>query len=167
VSRSVELTHTVPAPVKKLCARARASVSIAVTCPRLVPATPVAGDAEVSSVILFPPARDFYMLNFNSDRRGALHWIVGAGRPASVARWVLGDSENEVKGRPRLVSTASVDGTRIDLYRFPPFPAGGPNGSHVAALVRSGRLVKFVSIHGYRHGDAALAMLYDLVRGKR
>ncbi|MDQ3870563.1 MAG: hypothetical protein M3301_02970 [Chloroflexota bacterium] len=104
-----------------------------------------------------------YMLSFNAQRKERLlHWIVGSGRRADVRRFVLGDELNEVKGVPKLILKRVVHDYTIEVYRYPPFPAGGPNGGHVAAFVTVAGQVLFASVHGYSHADAAIAMAVDM-----
>ena len=84
-----------------------------------------------------------------------------------VAKWVFSDFVNEAKGDAVLVRTVSVHGQRVDIYRFPRYPAGGPNGSHWAALVEIGDEVVYASLHGERYVDAAIEMAVDLaIRAK-
>jgi hypothetical protein len=79
-----------------------------------------------------------------------------------VERWLLTDFINEVKGKPTLVRLEDVAGRRVLVYRYPPYPAGGVNGSHWAAFVRVGEELVFASVHGRRYVNAAVAMAVDL-----
>jgi hypothetical protein len=107
------------------------------------------------------------MLSFNNgDPPGpARHWIVGGGLARAVEKWVLTDVANEIKGNPELVGRRDVDARQVLIYRFPPFPAGGPNRGHRGAFVRVGRdEMVFVSLHGKRYVEAAVEMVLDLAK---
>ena len=104
-----------------------------------------------------------YMVTVTAKGKGRLvHWIAGGGTASDVRRSVLGDEVNEVKGLPKLIDTRAVHGRRVELYRFPPYPAGGPNGGHVGAFVTVGRQVVFATVHGYRHADVATAIAVEM-----
>jgi hypothetical protein len=69
------------------------------------------------------------------------------------------------QGNPKFVRRQDVDARQVLIYRFPPFPAGGPNGGHWAAFVRVGRdEMVFASLHGRRYVDAAVEMALDLAK---
>jgi hypothetical protein len=137
---------------------------VRVLCPKLIPDVPLlTPGAGLHGPILFEPT--YYMLSFNNgDPPGpARHWIVGGGLARAVEKWVLTDVANEIKGNPKFVRRQDVDARQVLIYRFPPFPAGGPNGGHWAAFVRVGRdEMVFASLHGRRYVDAAVEMALDL-----
>jgi hypothetical protein len=158
------LTSEIPGRVRTACERARRRATVRVLCPKLIPDVPLfTPGAGLHGPISFEP--NYYMLSFNNgDPPGpARHWIVGGGLDRAVEKWVLTDFANEIKGNPKLVRQREVNARRVLIYRFPPFPAGGPNGSHWAAFVRVGRDEKvFASLHGKRYVDAAVEMALDL-----
>jgi hypothetical protein len=165
--RQLGLTRDVPAPVTRACTEARRAATVRVICPRLIPDAPlsrIAGLGGGAMVLL--DERRFYELDFNSagGRAGkrVQHWITGGGQAGVVKRWVLTDGANEVKGNPTLVRQVDIAGRRVHVYRYPPYPAGGINGSHWAAFVTVGDELVFASVHGRRYVDAAVAMAVDL-----
>lgn len=158
---TLPFTDRVGSRVRAACASARRSARVTVVCPNVIPAAPPLEDPDAVAAMVSEPTN--YMVTVTAERNGRLlHWIVGGGTAADIRRFVLGDEFNEVKGLPKLVGTRVVYGRRIELYRFPPFPAGGPNGSHVGAFVAVGREVVFATAHGYRHTDAAVAMAVSM-----
>jgi hypothetical protein len=119
--------------------------------------------------IILLDERRFYMLDYNTaagfsgrPMEGVIHWLVGGGEARIVRRWLLTDVVNDFKGNPQLVRRLTVGGRHVLVYRFPPYPAGGVNGSHWAAVVRVGNELVFASVHGRRFVDAAVAMAADL-----
>jgi hypothetical protein len=163
--RQLGLTSEIPRRVRAACERARKRATVRVLCPELIPDVPLfTPGAGLHGPISFAPA--YYMLSFNNgDPPGpARHWIVGGGLAGAVEKWVLTDVANEIKGNPKLVRRRDVDARQVLIYRFPPFPAGGPNGGHWAAFVRVGRdEMVFASLHGKRYVDAAVEMALDLL----
>jgi hypothetical protein len=139
---------------------------VRVLCPEIIPDIPLfTPGAGLHGFISSRPT--YYMLSFNNgDPPGpARHWIVGGGLARAVERWVLTDAVNEIKGNPEFVGTRNADGRRVLIYRFPPFPAGGPNGGHWAAFVRVGRgEMVFASLHGARNVDAGVVMALGLAK---
>jgi hypothetical protein len=117
----------------------------------LVPRTRLSTDPNLYGPITFFPERALYLLSFNNGDVGPsfLHWIVGKGNAMAARRILLSDRTNAVKGRPRLVETVHHAGRIIRIYGYPPYPAGGVNGGHVAAFVPCGNEVVLASIHGY------------------
>ena len=71
---------------------------------------------------------------------------------------MLSDELHEVKGRPRRARVLWVGNRRVEIYRFPDYPAGAAFGGHLAALVRSGPFVYVASIHGYRYARRSAQM---------
>ena len=165
---TVHLVRAEPAIVQAACRTAQQHVNLRVTCPTLIPATKyvkfpgLSGEMDLS--------RSLWAITFNNGENGPgyLHWIAGGGTPAAIGYYLLGDATHEVKGTPRLVARLTVQGLSVALYRFPPYPAGGANGSHTAALVECGGQTVSASIHG-THGDgtAVTAMAVDLARRAR
>ena len=164
--RELELTYRVPRQVRQACAEARRLASVRVVCPRLVPDVPLTKIAGLWGSIVIDAEPRFYMLSFNNGGLpgGKRHWLTGGGLARVVDKWVLTDFANEVKGEPKLVRRLNVRGRRVLVYRFPPFPAGGPNSGHWAAFVRSDDEVVFASLHGKRYLDAAVEMALDLAQ---
>jgi hypothetical protein len=79
-----------------------------------------------------------------------------------VEKWVLTDFANEVKGNPTLVRGMTAADRGIRVYRFPPYPAGGVNGGHWAAVAPVGEEIVLASLHGRRYVNAAVAMALDM-----
>jgi hypothetical protein len=128
----------------------------------LVPDVPLVAERGLSGPYLFP-SRSVYILSFNNgDIEGTVHWIVGGGDIGSLRKWVLEGSGNAYPGRARLLETRDIGDHLVKVYRFPPYPGGGANGGHVAALVPVGGQVVFASIHGTRWTDAVIAMALAL-----
>jgi hypothetical protein len=164
--RQLGLTSEIPTRVREACGKARRRVTVRVLCPKLIVDVPLfRPGGGLHGPITFAPT--YYMLSFNNgDPPGpARHWIVGGGRARAVEKWVLTDVANETKGNPKLVSRRNVDARTVLIHRFPPFPAGGPNGGHWAAFVRVDRHeMVFASLHGKRYVDAAVEMALDLAK---
>jgi hypothetical protein len=154
---SVKLTTRIPRRVRNTCRAARTF-----TCPRRVP---VGG--------IFPhryaygpeeAGRSLYVLSFNNGTiRGYFHWIVGAGTRAAIARDLIDDRWHEQKGLPKRIRLLSLGSTRIALYRFPQYPAGGYLGGHTVAFADDGGRVVFATVHGYGHADADVALVADML----
>jgi hypothetical protein len=164
--RQLGLTSEIPTRVREACEKARRRVTVRVLCPKLIPDVPLfRPGGGLHGPITFEPS--YYMLSFNNgDPPGpARHWIVGGGRAPAVEKWVLTDVANEIEGNPKLVRRRNVDARTVLIYRFPPFPAGGPNGGHWAAFVRvDGHETVFASLHGKRYVGAAVEMALDLAK---
>jgi hypothetical protein len=162
--RELDLTYQVPAQVRRACADARRVARVRVICPPLVPDVPLTRIEGLWGAIVVDVEPRWYMLTFNNGGLpgGKRHWITGGGAASVVQKWILTDFQNEVEGDPELVQTLTVAGRRVAIYRFPPFPAGGPNGGHWAAFVRVGDQLVFASPHGRRYVDAAIQMVVAL-----
>ena len=159
---TVRLTRRIPTHVRKICAVTQRHVRIHVVCPPLVPAGGVVTDPGLSYSNTYRRVTDFYAMTFNNGQiRNKLHWIVGAGTPARVERYVLSSRLWDVKGPVHRLGDVRRAGRNIALYSFPEEPAGALFGSHVVAMTRVGRLVLFASVHGYGQGtqQAGIAML--------
>jgi hypothetical protein len=157
---TVRLTQRVPARVRAICRAAQRAVRVHVVCPPLIPAGGVRRDPGITYADTYKNAPDFYALTFNNGEiPGKLHWVVGAGTPARVERYVLSSRDWDVKGSVQRLDSARYAGREVTLYRFPRDPAGGLFGTHVVAMTRIGGLVLFASVHGYDHEDADIAML--------
>lgn len=156
----LSLTHDIPAQVRRVCAEASRAATVRVICPKVIPDAPIRSSGPTVPL----DERRFYELDFNTagPPGRVQHWITGGGQADVVERWVLTDHFNEVKGNAKLVRQADVAGRRVRIYRYPPYPAGGPNGSHWAAFVKVGDELVFASIHGRRHVSTAVAMAVDL-----
>jgi hypothetical protein len=156
--RELGLTRAIPGQVRTACDEARRLASVRVLCPTLIPDTPITKIEGLWGSIVLDAEPRFYMLSFNNgDPPGAgRHWIVGSGLAPVVEKWVLSDFANEVKGEPRLVRRVDRGNRVVLVYRFPEFPAGGPNGGHWAAFVRVGDETVFASLHGKRYVEAAV-----------
>jgi hypothetical protein len=83
---------------------------------------------------------------------------VGGGHASSVRKWIFTDHANEVEGDAELLETINESGYRVGLYRFPEYPAGGVNGSHLAAVIEIGDEIVFASLHGDRYLDVGIAL---------
>lgn len=101
-------------------------------------------------------------MTFNNGLPG--HWIVGGGSARWVRRYVLSGQGNEKPGAARRVGTATVSGFSLVVYKFPPFPAGGPNGGHVLVLGRVGGEQFFASLHGLSQRLDATKMAVGILR---
>jgi hypothetical protein len=158
------LTTEIPGRVRSVCARASERATVRVICPELIPDVPLfTPGAGLHGDYSYRPT--YYMLTFNNgDPPGpARHWIVGGGRAGAVEKWVLTDIANATKGDPELVERRDAGSREVSIYRFPPYPAGGPNGGHWAAFVRvGGGQVVFASLHGKQYVDAAVEMALSL-----
>lgn len=156
--------------LRRLCAATqrdlRASehdASLHVVCPLLVPdARLILKYVGTFGLLDSAPHGDFYGITVNNGGDSpsgffSLHWIVGKGTWALIRAKILSDNENVVKGKPAFLGVRTLLGHRARLYRFPPYPAGGPFGSHTIAFVQAGRTVAFASVHG-NHLDASVAM---------
>jgi hypothetical protein len=168
------LTRNVPRFVTGLCARTRSRSPIPLVCPPLVPVTKYRRFSGLSGVLLgntnIPPVKSpadaIYLLGFNAGDSGPTywHWIAGMGTPQAIRFWVLSDARNEVKGKPIRIKVLRFEGRRVEIWRFPDYPAGGQLGSHVAAITRSGPYLAIASIHGYTTAAASAHMAVALVR---
>lgn len=162
--KELDLTYDVPPLVREACADASRRAAVRVVCPPLVPDVPLTRSPGLwgSSVPHDDPR--FYMLTFNNGGLpgGKRHWITGGGHAGAVEKWVLTDFDNVVKGNPTLIRTTTVRGRPVSIYRFPPYPAGGPNGGHWAAFIRVGDEMVFASPHERRYVHAAVEMALAL-----
>jgi hypothetical protein len=161
------MTTAVSPKVTRTCAQAVHQTTVPVYCPRLVPRGPIGDvehipDRDLYGPVVFFNARDLYQLSFNDGViPGHQHWIVGAGRPATVRRLVIQGVENEQARAAALVGRRRLAGLAVSVYRFAD-PGGGMHAGHVAAFVQRGESIVFASLHGYSHRDAAEAMAVDL-----
>lgn len=75
---------------------------------------------------LKPPFDRIYLLGFNGGDGDPLywHWIVGMGTLQAIRHWVLSDADNEVKGKPTEVKMVMSGDREVEIWRFPPHPAG-------------------------------------------
>jgi hypothetical protein len=164
--RELELTYEIPALVREACAGARRQATVRVVCPPLIPDVPLTNSPGLWGSVGFSDEPRFYMLSFNNGGLpgGKRHWIVGGGKASVVEKWVLTDFTNAVKGDPVLVRTTTVRGRRVSIYRFPPHPAGGPNGGHWAAFIQVGDEIVFASPHERRYVEAAVEMALALAQ---
>ena len=168
------LTTNVPRFVTGLCARTRSRSPIPLVCPPLVPVTKYRRFPGLSGVLLgntnIPPVKSpadaIYLLGFNAGDSGPTywHWIAGMGTPQAIRFWVLSDARNEVKGKPTRIKVLRLEGRRVEIWRFPDYPAGGQFGSHVAAITRSGPYLAIASIHGDETAAASARMAVALAR---
>ena len=171
--RRLGLTRDVPAQVREACAEARRLATVRVVCPRLVPDVPLTRIEGLWGSMVSGPGLVYELSFVNAGGffgrplKGVEHWITGGGEANAVQKWILTDFANEVKGDARLVRSRVVRGLRVRIYRFPHYPAGGPNGDHVAAVVRVGDELVFASLHGERYVEAAVAMAADLAERAR
>ncbi len=168
------LTRDVPRFVKQVCASGRATSPIRLVCPALVPVTKYRPQPGSSGVLLGntntpplkPPADRIYLLGFNGGDSGPTywHWVAGMGTREAIQYWVLSDAHNEVKGKPKRITTLVVDQRKVEIWRFPMHPAGGGLGGHVAAITRSGPYLAIASIHGYDTANISARVAVALAR---
>ena len=164
---SIKLVRAKPKIVKAACRTAQSDVRIRVACPTLIPASRYVHREGLWGSNSYPP--DLWWITFNNGDNGPgyVHWMAGGGNMKAIARYVLSDSMNEVKGKPSLVVQRGFSGYRVSIYQYPPHPAGGPNVGHSLALVPCLGRGFFASIHRSIHGDyrsQVAAMAVDLAR---
>jgi hypothetical protein len=168
------LTRNVPQFVTEVCATARRSrPPLPIVCPPLVPTTKYRPFPGLSGVSLGntniprlkPPTDRIYLIGFNAGDNGPTywHWIAGMGSPEAIRYWVLSDARNEVKGKPERLRTVLMGQRKVEIWKFPDYPAGGAFGGHIAAMTRSGPYVAIASIHG-ENADADARMVVALAR---
>jgi hypothetical protein len=168
------LTRNVPRFVTQICATARQSrPPLPIVCPPLVPTTKYRPFPGLSGVTLGntsiprlkPPTDRIYLASFNAGDNGPTyrHWIAGMGSPEAIRYWVLSDARNEVKGKPKRLRTVLVGERKVEIWKFPGYPAGGAFGGHVGAITRSGPYLAIASIHG-DNADADVRMVVALAR---
>jgi hypothetical protein len=146
----VRLGTEVPPLVARACRDAQREVSIRVVCPGFVPEGPLLKTPGLWGGFGFDP--HLWLITFNNGDNGPryLHWIMGAGSRASVEHFLLSDAVNDVKGLPRKTGEKTLGSRTLLTYRYPPHPAGGPNGGHTAVYVSCGDEFVFASLHGRR-----------------
>lgn len=151
-----------PPIVERACRQAARQARIPVTCPRLVPRSRYVTRTGLWGADVYSPR--LWLLTFNNGDNGAgyVHWIVGAGVRGDLDFYVLGDEQNVVRGLPKRWALKRIGGRTVVEYRFPDYPAGGPNGSHALALVSCGNRDVFASLHGWERLAAAERMALDL-----
>jgi hypothetical protein len=150
----MRLGTRVPPLVERACRQAQREASIEVVCPGLVPQGPLRRAAGLWGGFAFDPR--VWLITFNNGDNGPRyhHWIMGAGRRSSVEHYLLSDAVNAVKGLPTKIGEAEVGSRTVVIYRYPPYPAGGPNGGHTAVFVVCGEQLVFASLHGRRQRAA-------------
>lgn len=173
-SSGPRLTRDVPRFVKQVCASGRSSSPIRLVCPPLVPVTKYRKQTGLSGVLLGstniprlkPPADRIYLLGFNGGDSGPTywHWVAGIGTREAIQYWVLSDARNEVRGKPKQITTLVVEERKVEIWRFPMHPAGGGLGGHVAAITRSGPYFAIASVHGYDTVNASARVAVALAR---
>ena len=122
---SIKLVRAKPKIVKAACRTAQSDVRIRVACPTLIPASRYVHREGLWGSNSYPP--DLWWITFNNGDNGPgyVHWMAGGGNMKAIARYVLSDSMNEVKGKPSLVVQRGFSGYRVSIYQYPPHPAGG------------------------------------------
>jgi hypothetical protein len=165
----LNLTREIPWQVHKACEEAERFATVRVICPQLVPDVRITSVKGSFGAAVGSEEPRIYMMSFDKDffgstppPEGVKHWVVGGGDADTVQKWILSDFVHEVEGDAQLVRTVEREEHRVLIYQFPDYPAGGLNGSHVAALVRIGDEVVFASLHGERFAGAAIEMAVDL-----
>jgi hypothetical protein len=160
---ALPLTAHVPARIDRLCASIPPHATVPVHCPRLVPALPlepyffaVQGGAWLSGRLYEVDVR------MRLPDGTELHWNAGGGEPRAVQAEIIDGRHNEVPGRAARIGSRRIGGRLVRLYRFP--VGGGPSGGHDGAFVHVGRTVYWVSVHGSRYDQTALAMLSAMLR---
>ncbi len=165
------MTRDIPPRLGRVCGSAARKGTVAVRCPRLIPA-----GTGSSSVLLprrsvvrpgaagddgkrrFRGPRDFYVIEaYARSLRPERHWLTAAGSARSLEERALRSS------RPPRVEHIRIAARDIELRRYPPYPDGGVNGGHVVAIARVKDQLTYVSVHGHEHTDVAIAMLTDLL----
>jgi hypothetical protein len=165
------MTRQIPPRLRRVCASAARKGTVAVRCPRLIPA-----GTTNTSVLLprrsvvrpgaagddgrrrFRGPRDFYVIDaYARALRPERHWLTAAGSARSLEERALRSSS------PPRVERVRVAGRDIEMRRYPAYPAGGVNGGHVVAIAPSADQFTYVSVHGHEHADVAIAMLVDLL----
>jgi hypothetical protein len=148
VVQGVRLGTSVRPLVQRACRDAQRDVSIRVVCPRLIPQGPLLRTPGLWGGWGFE--RQVWLITFNNGDNGPryLHWIMGAGQRSSVDQYLLSDAVNDVKGLPKKIGESTVGSRTLLIYRYPPHPAGGPNGGHTAVFVTCGDELVFASLHG-------------------
>jgi hypothetical protein len=163
----VKLVRSQPGIVRAACTEAQKSTHVRVTCPTLIPQTRYVRVPGLWGSLFSSPLLWGITFNNGDNGPGVIHWMAGGGTMRAIRYSVLGDSQNVVKGLPRLVSRRLISGHSVATYKFPPYPAGGPNGGHTLALVSCGERGVFASIHASIWSDyvfAVTAMAVDLAR---
>jgi len=161
------LTRHVPGIVELLCEFMKSSSPIRVVCPPLIPVSAyrrlpgVHGGETGAYPGVKPPRNRLYLVGFNAGDTGPRywHWIAGMGTPEAIQYWDISDARNVVRGKPKRIRVVTVDGRRVEIWRFPDHPAGGMFGGHYAAITTTGRLRAIASIHGDNaEGSARMAV---------
>jgi hypothetical protein len=158
VIAGVRLGGRVSRLVRRACRQAQREARIRVVCPGWVPQGPLITIDGLWGPIVEDP--DLWLITFNNGDNGPryLHWMMGAGRKQAVQRYLLSDTVNAIKGLPKRIGGETLDGRELMTYRYPAYPAGGPNGGHVAVYVSCGRNYVFASLHGFKRRLAARAL---------
>jgi hypothetical protein len=157
----VRLGTQVPALVQRACRQAQREVNIRVICPALVPQGPLLRTEGLWGGFAFD--RSVWLITFNNGDNGPnyLHWIMGAGVRSSVSHYLLTDAVNDVKGPPKKIGESDVGSRTVLTYLYPPHPAGGSNGGHIAVYVSCGEALVFASLHGsHRAATEKLAIAF-------
>ncbi|HEV2713437.1 MAG TPA: hypothetical protein VGU26_10105 [Gaiellaceae bacterium] len=136
--------------MERACRQAQREVDIEVVCPAFVPQGPLIKTAGLWGGFALDPS--LWLITFNNGDNGPryLHWIMGAGSRTSIGHYLLSDQVNDIKGLPTKIGESTVSSRSLTVYRFPPHPAGGPNGGHTAVFVSCGDELVFASLHGSR-----------------
>jgi hypothetical protein len=163
----IKLIRAQPKIVNAACRMAQSGVHDRVACPTLIPESRYIHRSGMWGSLSYPPDLWWITVNNGDNGPGYVHWMAGGGDMKAIARHVLSDSMNEVKGQPKLVGVRGLSGYRVSIYHYPPYPAGGPNGGHSLALVPCLGRGYFASIHRSIYGDyhsQVAAMAVDLAR---
>lgn len=163
----MRLTTRLGPRIRSTCEQARRQSRIPAVCPPLVPTGGVVADPGLygfAGPALPDRSGDFYLLTFNNgDNRGHVHWIVGAGRGATVHSNLFDPRRWAVPGRTRRIGQRRYGPWTITFSRFPPYPSGGELGGHDLAATTTGDTTYFASVHGRTHHDASAAMLIAIL----
>ena len=97
--------------------------------PSACPGDEVPADTGSSGVLLGntnipplkPPADRIYLLGFNGGDSGPTywHWVAGIGTREAIQYWVLSDAHNEVKGKPKQITTLVLDERKVEICASP------------------------------------------------
>jgi hypothetical protein len=122
----MRLTTRLGPRIRATCNQARRESRIPAVCPPLVPTGGVVTDRGLYGFEgPAPPdaAGDFYLLTFNNgDNPGHVHWIVGAGRGATVYHNLFDPHHWAVPGHTRRLGDRRYGPWTITFNRFPHIP---------------------------------------------
>jgi hypothetical protein len=149
-----------PARIVRECRSLATELKLRVWCPTIVPAASILYQHGVSGPMFYGRRRDIYEVSANNGLAHR-HWMIGAGRPATVRSVVIDGVENQVRGKATPGEPAQIDGTPVAIYRFL-HGVGGPHSGHILAMRCTDSECVYASVHGTTHRAGALALLKGL-----